>query len=190
MRINRSGALIVWLLTGCIATRPTSISDKTNTDDLDRYGVRIIRAGMKRSEAEGILGHPSSTFHVGAVISSQPDFYYTSGFSVKFDRPTSILTFSPSEDPAQILSCEFLPRTTSGYRETLTDEQLQTRLEVGMSPTQVESRIGVPKYGYSNEPNVVALIYPQPGIEVVFVDDKLRSWVRKYRYESRPIGER
>jgi hypothetical protein len=134
--------------------------------------VPIVELGMTQSDVDRLITGYGGSLSGGAAWL---DYLYSCGLHVRFS-------------PDKVVHSYFLKQTVflPQPKDAITDAQLGTMLHSGMTPKEVEEKIGRPTCGYCNKPGTVVLLYEQPGIEVVFVSERLLSWRRVVEYKDEP----
>lgn len=164
------------ILTGCLSIPKVDQAAQAKRD-VEQYGVRVIRPGMTQAEVETLLDPTSRWMATGGQFVPVWNYTRPVGISVRYD------TFSFGS--AKVVSCQIGGLTTISSDEvaTFNDNQLLNMLEVGIPPSDVRNMIGDPTIAFENDPGMVVTVHPQPGVEVVYADGRLKSWRRVCVYE-------
>jgi hypothetical protein len=143
------------------------------------YGdVPIIRPGMTKLMVDELVGGGGSGFSIGGVINMHCNMHWTYRDGLQF--------WELSSSMGKISDCKFGEITITGpnQRESTRDIELMSLLQGGMTPREVEQKIGKPRCGIENEPGKVELSYPQPGIKIVYLHGRLLKWERTHFYRD------
>jgi hypothetical protein len=157
---------VVLAVSGCLSAPKPPPQEIKSAPDIEKFGVQIIRPGMTDAEVCKILG----PWGLSTSCLTAPTNWH-GNLHVHYSSPLG-----------KVKSCRSPDITITAIRATLSDDELTECLKPGMGPKEVEQLVGVAKCGYENEPGTVVLVYPQPGIEVVYVDQGLKSWRRTHTY--------
>lgn len=171
---------------GCVSL-PRNSPVVIHNRDVALYQAGIVRPGMTKSEVDKILGSPGQPYPyvVGGQFTGTVEVDYTD-LVVEYDS-----LFVADDGRAKVVKCRTARPTEEGREvASFTDAELRDVLHAGMSPTDVTRRIGSPFGGYENEPGKVAMVHPQPGIEVIYESGRLKEWRRHHVYlPARSAGD-
>ena len=157
--------------TGCVLFPKGKVDpNRFPSEDIDLYHVRLIRPGMRIEEVKRIVGFQDPKVAVGTLTAK-----------ATADRCGIIVDFT---NDGKVIETQSDIQVAFGYGASAAAEtDCLNRLRFGMSPAEVEKQIGPPKYGFENQPGTIVLIYDsRPGLEIVYVDQKAKSWRRTHAY--------
>ena len=164
-------------INGCLALRPDETVIDENTFQGAFGSVPIIQRGMSVNDVDRLVGDFSKS---GMCVGSIAHMMWWHSCGLSFD------TYAE-----KVISCSCSNLTISGpdQKETIADGKLATMLSSGLTPKEVEAKIGGASCGFCMTPGTVNLLYMQPGIEVVFVGERLLRWRRCVTYKDEPISK-
>jgi hypothetical protein len=172
---------------GCLPMRPPQPVDDEVVVDHVRLGelfgdVPIIRPGMSENEVDRLMGPggPGYSPSAGRSISSdgtliEKSWFYECGLFVHMKGLNVENCRWKSPSPLGL-----------GQKPSIDDAKVGTLLQSGLTPKEVEERIGPPICGYCNKPGEVCLLYLKPGIAVDYVDGRHLRWHRVVAYKDEP----
>ena len=165
----------LFVLGGCVLVPRSEPVQSDPQRDFESYHVRLIRPGMTLEEADRIVTFLDRRTKVGALSASA--FGTRCGIVIEFTLDGKVIE---SQADIQVIF----------VHDKLADENTEclNRLRYGMSPAEVEQHIGAPKYGFENVPGTVVLLYDsQPGLEIVYVQNKVDRWRRTRTYLQKEL---
>jgi hypothetical protein len=152
---------------GCVS------AESVARHDIDTYGTRVIRPGTPKAEVDALFQDSGNRMSsVGAVIRN--DRQYPPDVVVAFDFKDRVR--------------ECWPQRCTEYTDVPASMDAQTihaHLREGMEVAEVRRHFGTAAAAYENESGTVVCIYPQPGIAVTFLNDRVITWRFHHLYRSK-----
>ncbi len=162
---------------GCVSTR----SIETVIDEhkfQDTFGnVPIIQLGMSMKDVDRLVGCSSKAGMMSSSL-AYITWFHSCGLII-------------DESAGKVISCKCSAEMTlpgPAPKETISERNLATMLQPGLTPMEVAEKIGQASCGFSTKPRTVNLWYQQLGIEIFFVKERLVQWRRVFTYQVAPIG--